>query len=174
MNHILTVDPGVYTMGACLWDETEWFAKHLALPMKRIDLDIPSKDRKQLSANGAMNYLIKYLSKWFVNYCITECYCEKPQTFMSAKGMASSIKGHVLNMEMFRGMLFGLCQQYDCVFHDVGVLQWKGQLPKSLTIERIKEIYIDAGFRASITKLSRHGGHDWDAAGIGFFLQGYF
>ncbi len=90
---------------------------------------------------------------------------------MSPRGMAGAIKGSLLNIEMQRGMIFKLCQDYETQFTDVDVLQWKGQLSKVNTIRRIKKIA--AKFKQDTKMLSKDG-HDWDACGIGLFLQGVF
>ena len=174
MNHILTVDPGVYTMGACLWDEGEFYSSHVAMPKKRLCIDIAKKERKYLGAKGGVDYCINWITTWFEALELTECYCEKPSVWSNAKGYAASIQGHVLNMEHFRGRLYQVCQTYNCKFHDVPVTEWKGNLSKQLTVERIKQIMFENDGKLKATILTRQGSHDWDAAGIGFFLQGVF
>lgn len=173
-NKVLTIDPGVYTMGACLWDEQPFKSKDIVcLPIKRIAKEI--KDRAAYGAIGSMKHLIDWLYPWFDEFVITDCYCEKPQVFNSARGYASNVQGHVQQMEMFRGMLYQTCQDFAVKFHDVKVTDWKGQLPKKLVNERITKIYAKYRNRGNgIAKLTGRGSHDWDAAGIGFFLQGIF
>jgi hypothetical protein len=70
-------------------------------------------------------------------------------------------------------MLVSLCNQYKTEFHDVKVSSWKGQLPKELVIDRIKDFYRkqDAGLKLLSMSLD---GNDWDALGIGLYLQGLF
>jgi hypothetical protein len=55
----------------------------------------------------------------------------------------------------------------------VKVSSWKGQLPKELVIDRIKDFYRkqDAGLKLLSMSLD---GNDWDALGIGLYLQGLF
>jgi len=174
MNKILTVDPGVYTMGACLWDEKEWFSDKLALPELAVNIDLNDKERKKTEPMQAMNAMVQSLRPWFEEETITYCYCEKPQIWTSARGMAGAIKGHVLQLEMFRGILFSLCQEFNAEFKDVKILDWKGQLPKLQVNKRLRSIILKE-YRCTwdVAMLSK-GEHDWDALGIGFYLQGKF
>lgn len=172
MKSILTIDPGVYTLGACLFSEDEFLSSYCALPYKRLAIDRPRKERDSMGHQVSMKHLINRLRTWFDAYEITECYCEKPSVFGSARGWAS--KDHILQLEMFRGMLFNLCDEYHCLFHDVNVSTWKGQLPKHLVVQRIKDIYYAMEGRQQIAVLSEDGSHDWDACGIGLHVQGFF
>lgn len=174
MQCILTVDPGCFTMGACLWDFNEWsIKKNITKPMpllKTMCVDYTVKERNQLDPNTAMAHHMEKLKVWFKKYKIVTCYCEKPRLFPSARGFASSIKGHIQYLDMFRGLLFSLCIANKCTFEDVDVLEWKGQLPKGLVNERIKEI----SSKKDRMLLTVNASHDWDAFGIGLYVQGFF
>lgn len=174
MSYILTVDPGVYTLGACLWDEPEFYSSHLAFPIKRLCIDIDRKERQSMNPQMGIDRLVRWLRKWFEEFEITECYCEKPSIWNSAKGYAANFQGNILNMELFRGRLYQMCEEFQCVFHDVPVTDWKGQLSKKLVNERIKKIMFENDGKLKGTILTRQGSHDWDACGIGFFIQGVF
>lgn len=174
MNKVLTVDPGVYTMGACLWDEKEWYSECLALPELAINEDMKDHERKKIEPMLAMNAMVQLLRPWFEEEPITQCYCEKPQIWTSARGMAGAIKGHVLHLEMFRGILFSLCQAFDTEFKDVRILDWKGQLPKLKVNKQLRSIILNEYKRDWDVNILSKGEHDWDALGIGFYLQGYF
>jgi hypothetical protein len=97
---ILTVDPGVFTMGACLWDAKKFLSEVVCFPVHAIDWVIKDKDRHSLyTPECAMAMHVDKLRLWFDREEITDCYCEKPQVFLSARGFASSIKGHVQQMK---------------------------------------------------------------------------
>jgi hypothetical protein len=174
MNKILTVDPGVFTMGACLWDEKEWYSERLALPELAVNVDLKEHERKRTEPMQAMNAIVQMLRPWFEEDPITYCYCEKPQIWTSARGMAGAIKGHVLQLEMFRGILFSLCQEFSTEFKDVKILDWKGQLPKQKVNKRLRDIILKEYKRDWDVAMLSRGEHDWDALGMGFYLQGKF
>lgn len=171
---ILTVDPGVYTMGACLWDESVWNSQEVAFPEHTLNIIVKDHERKGIGPNESMRTLVQHLIPWFDAYDIVACYCEKPQFFNSARGFATGIQGHLQQLEMFRGILFQWCDRYDCEFHDVPVLEWKGQLSKKITADRIKDIYVKFHHREELMKLSANKSNDWDACGIGLYAQGVF
>lgn len=174
IRHVITVDPGVFTMGVCLWDEREFYSDHLALPCKRICKDLKPTDRKRMGARGAIDHLILWLRAWFEEFEITECWCEKPSVWSTAKGYAANFQGNILNMELFRGRLYQTCMEFQTVFHDVPVTEWKGNLSKKLVVERLKTLMFEHNGKIKSTILSRQCSHDWDAAGIGFYVQGFF
>lgn len=175
MNVILTVDPGVYTMGACLWWEDGFTSTKFSLPFRVVNYNLKSADRRALQPNDAMAWLVgKLRIYYFEKYPVISCYCEKPAIFTSARGMAGAIKGHVLQLEMFRGMLFSLCQEFNTLFVDVPALTWKGQLPKKLTVDRIKTLISEQRRNVDCLRMSANGENDWDALGIGLHIQGFF
>lgn len=174
MNKVLTVDPGVYTMGACLWDLDEFYSDRLALPELAVNVDLKDKERKKVEAKQSMNAMVQSLKPWFEEEPITQCFCEKPQIWTSARGMAGAIKGNVLDLEMFRGILFSLCQEFSTEFRDVKILDWKGQLSKLQVNKRLRDILIREYRRNWDADILSNGEHDWDALGIGFYLQGKF
>lgn len=167
---VITVDPGVFTMGACLWKSTDVMTDiPWGFPIDAMAFDLSKQNRHPDEATQTMILLVNELDKWFKKGIAT-CYCEKLQIFTSARGMASAIKGYVLQVEMFRGILASKCNEFKVPFVDVPVLQWKGQLSKDLTVKRIRKI-----FDRNVPKcMSKEASHDWDAAGIGFYLQGMF
>lgn len=167
---VITIDPGVFTMGGCLWESESGLPdKPWGFPLDAMAFDLSKQNRHPDEATQTMILLVQELNKWFTKG-VACCYCEKLQIFTSAKGMASAIKGHVLQVEMFRGILASKCSEYNVPFVDVPVLHWKGQLSKDLTIKRIRKI-----FDKHIPKcMSKEFSHDWDAAGIGFYLQDMF
>ena len=168
--YILCVDPGGITMGACLFDLYDFEDESIiAPPIHAITVDLNRKKVRPYSDNSIIAKLIQALEIWFEDKKIIRCYCEKPRNFGSASSFAASIQGTLQRMDMFRGALMQLCCKHDCTFHDVPVTTWKGQLPKQLVIDRVKNILE----RGGCMKLSKDG-HDWDACGIGLYEQGVF
>lgn len=170
MRYVLTVDPGGYTMGACLFAYPGWQSDMVCPPCQSMVIGYTKKERDKYTPHEALIYMINRLrTLWFENYDIRLCFCERPRLFGSARSMASGIKGHLQMMDMFRGALLQLCDDHGVNFSNVDVLDWKGQLPKHLVNQRIREI-----LNGGSTVLSDNESHDWDACGIGLYLQGVF
>lgn len=174
MAKILTVDPGVYTMGVCLWDEDRWYSDHIALPERVVNYEMKDNLRKVTDPMDVMSMSVQSLRSWFEDEQVSLCYVEKPQIWTSARGMAGAIKGHVLQLEMFRGMLFSMCKEFDAEFKNVNILMWKGQMSKLMVVNRLKGIIISHNVKWSIQEHMTKLGNDWDALGMGLYLQGYF
>lgn len=97
---------------------------------------------------------------------VSRVYCEMPAFFEGEKGHAAAAKGDVVKLAFLVGVYAGICHGQRVGFSVVPVRDWKGQLPKTVVIERIKR------------KLGKgcglYHGDQWDAVGIGLYVKGYF
>jgi len=103
-----------------------------------------------------------------VSFCnIENVFCEDVsyQGTGSVKGQAAAESGGLVKLSKFAGSLRGFIYGYyrgAVKFEFVPVVTWKGQLPKDVVKNRILKILPNI----------KTTNHDWDAVGIGLFLQG--
>jgi len=162
---VLCVDPGGYTMGAALFNYQAFKDQStVANPLWCFTHSFTPHQRDVFTSNQALLGYMNILSKKFDTETIVQCYCEKPKSY----NFAASVKGHIQMLDTFRGALIQMCHDHKCEYHDIEVMKWKGNLPKKLVIDRIKEIL------GNHVMLMSQNGHDWDAVGIGLYVQGVF
>lgn len=92
-------------------------------------------------------------------------YAEQPQFMEGGKGITSARKGDLIKLTT----VFGMCATCAQLFVPVPVSEWKGQLSKKITDERIMKKLGKFGWKPT-TKTS----HEMDAVGVGLFVKGYF
>jgi len=164
---VLSVDPGIYSLGAVLWDLKFWY-KELKLPIAGFWYEMKLSQRKCYISHQVsyeiVAQLFQCLTKWNVLVHLT--VCEKPQSFGN-----KTIRS-VIEMEFQRGLIYAGVGS-NSHWQDINVSQWKGNMPKELVVQKLIAKY---GLHdMDITKkMSNPPSHDWDALGIGLFAQGMF
>jgi len=150
--HYMTIDPGLGGTGVAIWD-AEAFNKRDALPVWH----------KAFRKNGLDKYLQEFteLIEW---YGITKVWIENAHYHGtgSAKGQMVAQTGGLVKLAKFIGALQGLCYSLKVQIKTVDVPEWKGQLPKDVVNMRILRVWPECDCTT----------HDWDAVGIGLYLQG--
>lgn len=95
--------------------------------------------------------------------------CEQPEMFFSGKGIVTAASGSLNKLSFMVGAIWSVCMDEDVAFYHAPVTKWKGQLPKDVTIDRIKLLYDAAGMPYPKLK-----SHEWDALGIALWWKGLF
>lgn len=160
--NVLSVDPGLQGTGAAffkkgfLWDATT--------------LEVPSRYRMWDWPVRA-DYLVNLLLDWSgvrntILPDLVTVVVEYPGFQGGAARQMGWQTGDLQKLTYLVGLMSG--RFYRCDFWPVPVPMWKGQLPKSVTEERIKK---------RLTKeeaLNPISNHAWDAVGIGLWAMGRF
>lgn len=104
------------------------------------------------------------------SWALNAAYIEWPSFFASAVGHAAAARGDLVKLTFGAGFVCGqLRREFGCLIEPIPVNDWKGQLPKSVVIGRIRKILgKDACRKLGIKS------HAWDAVGIGLYAKGHF
>lgn len=162
----LSVDPGLAGTGYAIWngDKAAW--ETCEAPLLAAEL----KARK-----GQWEFRARALAEAFRKlivespYRITDCYCEFPQFFTSAKGYVAAQSDSLEKLTFLVGYYAGVCMEQAVHFHPIKVHAWKGQLRKEAVIHRIVKRLGEANC------IDWQGlEHAWDAIGIGLYAKGAF
>ena len=109
--------------------------------------------------------VMEKLEGMFFQHDITEVYCEVPQFFgASIRGQVTADTGDLVKLSAMVGAIAELCRQRRVRLILVPVIQWTGQLPKSVVKARIKKRLPDLAVKS----------HAIDAVGIGLHAKGFF
>jgi Holliday junction resolvasome RuvABC endonuclease subunit len=126
-------------------------------------------------ANGVINFrndeewdvrvlsFVHVLATLAEDWNVSKVYCEYPAYFDSAAGQMVAKKGDLLKLTFLVGCIAGFLHPTPVVLVPVHV--WKGQLPKEIVKQRIVKIL-------GSKKCKSLKSHDYDATGIGLFVQG--
>ncbi len=71
--------------------------------------------------------------------------CELPQEMGGAKGEAALRSGSVRKLTYLVGLLGGMCRAGGVDFQPVEPMQWKGQVPKAVTLRRVARHFPSVG-----------------------------
>lgn len=166
---ILTIDPGVRTMGYVLWHAN---GEHWRENLEKKPAEIYKANENELFKgdrqvwNKQIAELMVWLEKETVDYKLKEVICEMPKFFIGPAGDAAARRGDLTHMAFCVGSVGQFAKQRDAKFFPVEVDKWKGQLPKLVVCQRIIN-----RLPSAYSKLSSRRGHDWDAAGLGLYCQ---
>ena len=148
----LTIDPGIQGTGYAVWDFKGTLIKCgvIVAPGKYI-----WEEKMHSIAHELTNH----------TYRCEKVYIEYPQKFGGVMGDMVSNKGDLGKLFTCAGYFIGYLR---CPFELVPVNKWKGQLPKRIVNQRVEKILSEK----EQMLLSVNHSHDWDAVGIGLYVQG--
>ncbi len=161
MKYIMTVDPSSRSMGVALWNARKW---------KIFDLPIDTrlfKGSKCSSWEGSSRCIGESLAYLMNTHQIIKVFCEQPAYMQGSHQSAAG--GALVKLTHSAGMVAGMCYLLGCGFEYVAINKWKGNLPKSVVNDRIREIILDRSGKQCVFQQD-----EWDAVGIGFYLKGVF
>lgn len=153
-NIFLAVDPGLNGTGWVVFKGTDKKFIHNGV------ITFGGKDWQQKAINIAHR-----LCNICLDNDIRNIFIEYPAYFDSAAGSMVAKKGDLLKLTFLVGVITGFLEPKQTIL--VPVNKWKGQLPKFVVANRVKDIVGPKLFN----KLKSH---DIDACGIGLFIQGHF
>ncbi len=163
---MISIDPGV-EVGWALWDKKRW--NKLVSPVRvgiikpRISSGLEKFANWQVRVESTMRQFTAILEG---TNQIEEAIIEYPQFFGSdATGQASARKGDLVKLAIACGMIGGTAYDRGIKIAWAAVKDWKGQLPKRIVENRIREL-----LGLGVT----YKDHEWDAVGIGLWSKGFF
>ena len=147
----ITIDPGINGTGWALWKS--WKLVDTGIFYAPAKLDWIEKCQ-------AIESKCIYLER---ENPITDCYLEYPAYFDSVGGNMVAKRGDLLKLTFLVGLIYAVFLKS----HLIPVRTWKGQLPKDVVIQRIKQLLPPETYMNFKT-------HVWDAVGIGLHVKGDF
>lgn len=153
MKNFISVDPGSGGTGIAVWSDKDYPDRVCILQ---------SKFKKWEDKVRDIGIQFKFLLN--KEHHIKIVYIEDPHYFDTAMGRAVAIKGDLGKLTFIVGFFGGICFGENFPFALIPVKMWKGQLPKEIVMQRIKEKLGN--------KICRdYKSHVWDAVGIGLYIK---
>ena len=173
--YTVTVDPGIQTMGWCVW--SGWLNRGSALcgppihagQVKRI------KTKRGASNNADLvKLLMEKLQEGTYGIAdIVEVVVEEPAYFGGLAGQSAAVRGDLTGLALCVGAVAQWAWWMDAKLTLAPVGQWKGNMSKQVVEKRIiKHFTRLKEFKPLIAVMSEDRGHDWDACGIGLWRRG--
>ena len=153
-NRLLSVDPSINNCGIAIWDID---SKKLLL----WKLVHPKPNCRNNEYAKALS-ISDQLREWARTYAVNNMILEVPDHW-SVGGFEARETGSIAKLCFVCGLIYGM--QYDMeTFEWVLPRGWKGQLPKAVVANRLKEAYV--GYGIDMTELNENV---MDAIAIGHF-----
>lgn len=150
---LMSIDPSINNLGLAIWD----------IDKKKLifyKLFHPTKDCRDNEFDKSLS-LLNQVDHWIKVYGVTKMIMEIPEHW-SIAGFEAREKGSISKLMFVCGMLYSLARSLREV-RLVTPRQWKGQLPKEVMKNRLKDSYLP---EVDLLKLN---GNVVDAIGIGHF-----
>lgn len=160
---VVGIDPGVVTAGIVIIDT----APALRI-IRASSIVLTAGEKAHQDDFDKLQLTYKRLFEMFHLIKPSTIACEIPQQFNSAKSLSAG--GDVINIAIFVGMVLGLTRTFKACFKPIRVVDWKGNMSKELTKERIIK-QLNKNHVANREAMSLKG-HDWDALGIALHTMG--
>ena len=152
-DRLLSIDPSINHVGVAVWE----------LPNKLIMYGLlhPKVKERENEYDKSMS-ILNQIKEWKQNYGVNRIILEVPAHW-AVGGFEARETGSIAKLMLVVGALYSLKPEVD-EFKVVKPHEWKGQLPKSVMVNRLKEFYVNAG--VDLEKLNPNVA---DAIGIGHF-----
>ena len=151
---LMSIDPSINNMGMAIWD----------IPTKKLmlwKLVHPKVDKRKNEYEKSLS-MSDQLREWARTYAVNNMILEVPDHW-SVGGFEARESGSIAKLCFVCGLIYGM--QYDMeTFEWVLPRGWKGQLPKAVVANRLKEAYV--GYGIDMTELNENV---MDAIAIGHF-----
>lgn len=160
--NVVTIDPSVRSVGVAVWsyEPSTWRrperpkATYLWRPKSTIGDTFVER-------SFAMASLLEDLLDQLED--VVYVASEMPEFFTSSGGFATAASGSLMKLDFVVGVFGGVCHARGIEFKAIPVRDWKGQLPKTGIMYRIKKLLgNDVPYQKD----------EWDAVGIGLHLKG--
>lgn len=161
--NVITIDPGLGGTGYCIWDK-DWNLLSAGIVTSK------TKAIKSATQEIKTSEMCSYVTKIAQQNQAVKGFIEYPRKFGGAGGNMVANRGDLVKLSTFVGFLAGSLSSVGITPEYVDVLTWKGQLPKDVVNRRITKLLS----KKELSLLSPKRSHDWDACGIGLFMQGVF
>lgn len=157
MSALMAIDPGLQGTGYAIWNTNKKTAPY------RVGVLNGGKGDWQTRVDRIALAIRKLCREENVDRII----CEMMEHYNTASSQMAWSKGDLQRTMFLIGTLHGVTRKQVPYFRLVTPREWKGQLPKSVTIQRVE--------KALTAKQCRNLGiktHAWDAVGIGLWHLG--
>jgi hypothetical protein len=163
LGRFASVDPGIGGSGWAVWERSTFgkLVDPIASGSERSYDDWPWE--RQVGDIGHR------MAAVFRMHRVIEVYVELPQLMYSSAGQAAAASGDLVKLSMCAGSIVGAyCHGTNSWPVMVDIPSWKGNMPKALVAERIREKLPRYGFSCQ-----KPTTHEVDAVGIGLYVKGY-
>lgn len=161
MSHaMMAIDPGLTGTGVAIWVKNQPKIPVLATVVN-------SRGAVSDDWIDRVNMIACNVQELAMEYKVREIICEMMEMHQSARAQMMWKAGDFQRTLFLVGTIYGMTEAFTPLFKVTPPSEWKGQLPKSVTINRVKRILgPEACHRLGIEK------HAWDAVGIGLWHRG--
>jgi hypothetical protein len=153
-NRLMSIDTSINNLGVAIWDmSTKQLIMHKLLH--------PKKDCRNNQYDKSLS-MLDQIKEWIIAYTVNHMIVEVPE-YWAVGGFEARETGSISKLMFVCGMIYSLK-------HDMEELQlvvprgWKGQLPKEVVANRLRDHYLPMGF--DMTKIDKNV---MDAIGIGHY-----
>lgn len=156
-NRLISIDPSINTMGVAVWDieKKKLLGWALVKPDKACREDFSEKSYN----------ILEQIKKWKMQYAVNHIICEIPDYWFAA-GFEARESRSIEKLMFVCGILYSLKGELK-EFRFVKPREWKGQMPKEVVKNRLRDTYLGQ------VDLSTINENVMDAIAIGhFYLYG--
>ena len=159
MRNLMAIDPGLQGTGVAIWTKDR--------PVPVLATVLTSKGAESKDWIHRVSRISEQIQDLAMEHDVQEVVCEMMEMHMSARAQMMWKSGDFQRTLFLIGAMYGVTESFVVKWSVTPPSQWKGQLPKSITIKRVRRILGDrACARLGIDK------HAWDAVGIGLWHMG--
>lgn len=156
--HRLTIDPSINDIGLAYWYLDKW--GHAEAFDGCLKLSVRKSDCMQTRLENVQ----RIVNDHTIEYDVDRVYIEWPRFMPGYRGMKAANAGHLVLLVAAATSILNLYTDRNIDVTIIEVNEWKGQLSKSLIIERVHKVYPDLAYE-NITD------HEYDAIGIGLYVM---
>lgn len=156
---MMAIDPGLTGTGVAIW-------KQKKIPC--LATVVNSSGAVSPNWIDRVNAIAVKVHELAMDHNVREIVCEMMEMHQSARAQMMWKAGDFQRTLFLIGAIYGMTEPFVPEFSVTPPSEWKGQLPKSVTINRVKRV-----LGPSVCRRLGIEKHAWDAVGIGLWHQGY-
>ncbi len=139
MNNILAIDPSIESLG---WAVLQPTTPRILICSQLAEFGTVKRDTRGQPATDRVNSIIEGLEKATIHLDSAHIVViEQPQLWGAYKSTASLHSGALLGLHILVGALYWWAHSRFERAHLIPVTEWKGQLPKKVTQQRMEQKY---------------------------------
>lgn len=166
----MTVDPGLGGTGWAAWTPT---IQQNRMPIKSGSISALSLQEEW---QDRARCIAQELQRMVEMYQVRKIFLELPRYMEGGVGITAARRGDLIKLAITTGIIIGYCCRSrspyavdQCAIAFIEIPDWKGNLEKKMCNDRCRKIMDQYDF-ISATDTS----HEWDAIGMGLYIQGRF
>lgn len=159
MPNLMAIDPGLKGTGVAIWNPKS--------PVPLLAQVITSRGAESNDWIDRVNRVAVQVQELAMEHSVRMIVCEMMEMHQSARAQMMWKAGDFQRTLVLIGAIYGMTESFVVDFKLFPPSQWKGQLPKSVTIRRVQRaIGVKAALKLEIET------HAWDAVGLGLWHMG--